>query len=107
MITLIPAATARVWDNPFPGMIRLMDGSSANEGRVEVYCNNQWGTICDDGFSQVEADTVCRQLGYTAAADYNTILDMEEYVIVYYTIMYASYIQEYYMHNTYIEEYNL
>ena len=36
--------TTRIWNsNPFPGMIRLQGGNYSNEGRVEVYCNGQWG----------------------------------------------------------------
>ena len=31
-------------------MIRLQGGNFVNQGRVEVYCNGQWGTICDNGF---------------------------------------------------------
>ena len=43
--------------------IRLVGGSTANEGRVEVCINNAWGTITYfDGGN--EARTVCNQLGY-------------------------------------------
>ena len=41
------ADTTRIWNsNPFSGMIRLQGGNYSNEGRVEVYCNGHWGTIC-------------------------------------------------------------
>ena len=64
--------TTRIWDsNPFPGMIRLQGGSYSNEGRVEVYCNGQWGTICDDGFSSTDARTICKQLGYNSYGNYD------------------------------------
>ena len=52
-------------------MIRLQEGSYSNQGRAEVYCNGQWGTICDDGFSSNEAKIVCRQLGYNSFYNYN------------------------------------
>ena len=64
--------TTRIWDsNPYPGMIRLMEGSYSNQGRVEVYCNGQWGTVCDDGFSSYDARTVCKHLGYYSYVDYD------------------------------------
>ncbi|KAG6933879.1 protease, serine 12, partial [Chelydra serpentina] len=44
--------------------IRLMDGENKKEGRVEIFINGQWGTICDDGWSDKDAAVVCRQLGY-------------------------------------------
>ena len=50
-----------------------MRGSYPSQGLVEVYCNGQWGTICDDQFGQEEADTVCRQLGYTEADQYDML----------------------------------
>jgi hypothetical protein len=46
------------------GDIRLVGGSVADEGRVELCLNNAWGTICDDGFDVNDANVICRQLGY-------------------------------------------
>ncbi|XP_019856385.1 PREDICTED: deleted in malignant brain tumors 1 protein-like isoform X3 [Amphimedon queenslandica] len=64
--------TTRIWNsNPFPGMIRLQGGAYSNEGRVEVYCNGQWGTICSTGFGTTDANTICKQLGYDSYYRYN------------------------------------
>jgi len=42
---------------------RLIGGRTRSEGRLEVSYNGTWGTVCDDGFTNVAAGVVCRELG--------------------------------------------
>ncbi|XP_032523492.2 lysyl oxidase homolog 2B [Danaus plexippus] len=42
--------------------LRLVGGRSSREGRVEIYYNGVWGSICPDGWTIFEAAAVCRHL---------------------------------------------
>jgi len=44
--------------------VRLVEGSSSQEGRLEVNYNGVWGTVCDYGFTEESASVVCRTLGF-------------------------------------------
>ncbi|KAM5175305.1 macrophage scavenger receptor types I and II isoform 1-T1 [Callospermophilus lateralis] len=44
--------------------VRLVGGSGPHEGRVEIFHNGQWGTVCDDRWELRVGQVICRSLGY-------------------------------------------
>ena len=77
----ICAVQGIVSSNCSDGDIRLVGGSTDNEGLVEICVNNMWGTICygnsrysyryyRDYWGQSDGMVVCRQLGYQELGRY-------------------------------------
>ena len=69
-------ATVILTDNDdYTGDLRLVDGVLTDEqgrlceGRLEIYYNGAWGTICDDYWNKNNADVACRALGFVASVE--------------------------------------
>jgi hypothetical protein len=50
------------------GEIRLANGVHKYSGRVEMYWNSEWRTVCYDGWDELDAQVVCRQFNYLSTS---------------------------------------
>jgi len=46
------------------GAIRIVNGYTKLQGRVEILHSSRWGAVCNDGWDDADARVVCKQLGY-------------------------------------------
>ncbi|KAM4534556.1 uncharacterized protein V3H82_024469 [Fundulus diaphanus] len=53
----------------FDNLIRLGGSDKSCSGRIEIYHNRVWGTVCDDSWDLNDAEVACRQLGCGPALD--------------------------------------
>ena len=53
-------------ENRFVGIqVRLVNGNGDRRaGRLEIYYNDQWGTVCKDQFGNNDAKVACYMLGF-------------------------------------------
>ena len=51
----------------FKVLVRLSDGVSPNQGRVEVFAEGLWQSLCGFGWSSAAATVVCKMLGFSRA----------------------------------------
>ncbi|XP_025100423.1 deleted in malignant brain tumors 1 protein-like isoform X2 [Pomacea canaliculata] len=65
--------------NSAPIIAKLVDGTSDAGGRLELFVNGQWGTVCDKGFGQEDALVACRMMGFNSSEKTATAVSSFKY----------------------------
>ncbi|XP_048765407.2 adhesion G protein-coupled receptor B1-like isoform X2 [Ostrea edulis] len=63
LFIVLPPSTLTIKNNIQEGTVRLSEGKTPYEGRVEIFHSGIWGTICDDKWTAKEAGVVCHMMG--------------------------------------------
>ena len=63
-LELISSSFSAVSDQCRHGEVRLVNGTTLQEGRLEICINSNLSTVCSDKWGSADARVVCRQLGY-------------------------------------------
>lgn len=64
------------------GDVRLVNGTSPSEGRVEICMGGVWGTVCDNAWDQLDASIVCRQLMFSRFRKLHLLMVSQWYSIL-------------------------
>ena len=75
-LTTSPTITAKsywpsVWSCGAEGDIRLRQGHTEQEGRVEYCLDGVWTSLCEPYWREVDAAVVCKQLGLQYSGTYH------------------------------------
>ncbi len=64
------------------GAIRLKDGVTAREGRLEICLNKYWGSVCNRGWTQDNGLVACRQAGFETLrkSNYRSLINFIDFV---------------------------
>lgn len=54
---------------PFIASVRLVDGEHDNEGRVEVYVDGAWATVCGQSLDYDTANVLCQYMDFSSAIE--------------------------------------
>ena len=58
------------------GDIRLVDGNTVKEGKVDICYGGIWYSACDENWGSNEARVACRQLGCNDGGENSYIADL-------------------------------